>query len=270
MQIMITGAGGTIGKVLMEGLSHHDVVGIDRLVGPYIVPLDLTDRSRTAVYKLEQLLRGADAVIHLAWDTREHSTKLDELFTDAETASAHQKNVAMSEHILWAAHRAHVRRFIFGSSVHAMLGYVPGYTYPESLENMELHTALHRPLKISTRKHPKPSGGVYGASKIYVESLGYSFALTHGMEFVAIRFGNVREDNDPKKSEYPFYLSHRDCVQFIELCLTTSLQPPGQVPYAIFTAVSDNACCPFSLNDERYYLGYGPQDGTPCPFDMAQ
>jgi nucleoside-diphosphate-sugar epimerase len=271
MKGIVTGAAGTIGQVLMKGLAKdHGIVGIDCRDAPGVTVLDLADPNKATRDRLMELFGDAEFVIHLAWDTREGGTKLHEVFTDSETGIAHDDNRVMGEHVLWAAHRAKVRRFIFASSVHAMLGHIPSYKYPESLTDRKRHEMLHRP-KIAARKPPKPSGGVYGASKIYFEALGYSFAQTYGMEFIAIRFGNVRKDDSPKRSEYPFYISHRDCVQFVELCLMTPIwTQPEQVHHWICTAVSEDKCCPFSLNDERYYLGYGPQDGTPCPFNMVQ
>lgn len=265
MKILVTGAAGTIGTVLMDGLAKdHELIGVDRVAAPGVTMLDLADRGEATLTTLGRLFVDVETVIHLAWDTKESTTKLDEIFTDPEHATAHRDNLWVGESLLWAAHQAGVRRFIFASSVHAALGHVAGYEYPISQDHREHHDVLHRDQKISVRNGPAPSGGVYGATKAYFESLGYSFAKTHGVEFVAIRFGNVRRDDSAKDSEYPLYLSHRDCVQFVLKCLTTELPP-----HSIFFAISDNACNPFSQYCEKAILGYSPRDGTLCPFGMA-
>lgn len=76
---------------------------------------------------------------------------------------------------------------------------------------------------------------------------------------VTLDIGNVTNDNN--FGEYPFWLSHRDCCQFIERCIETD----GLPKYSVFFAVSDNPCNPFDLSDARLQLGYEPRDKSECP-----
>ena len=203
MKILITGIAGTIGNTLKNGLSkEHDVVGIDLVPGVGVTDLvDLTDRSPQTLARLDELFRGVEAVIHLALSSKAGGTKLDEVYTDLETRQADQVNKTMGEDVLWTAHNAGVGRFIFPSSVHAALGGVPGYRDPRAMNAEEHRRVFHRP-KVSARHVYAPSGGAYGATKIYLEMMGYNFAFTHGMPFVGVRFGNVRKDDDPNESDF--------------------------------------------------------------------
>lgn len=93
---------------------------------------------------------------------------------------------------------------------------------------------------------------------MYLEALGKAYS-EKGLQVVAVRFGNVTNDNN--FGEYPFWLSHRDCCQFIERCIETD----GLPKYSVFFAVSDNPCNPFDLSDARLQLGYEPKDKSECP-----
>ena len=68
MKILITGAAGTIGQVLMRGLSQkYEVIGIDKKEGPSVIVADILKDSE----RIKDLLKGADVVVHLAWNIGE-------------------------------------------------------------------------------------------------------------------------------------------------------------------------------------------------------
>jgi len=74
MKILITGASGTIGSVLMKYLSEkHEVTGIDKVSSENVLILDITNEQQ----RLRELLKNIDVVIHLAWDVKEAGTALD-------------------------------------------------------------------------------------------------------------------------------------------------------------------------------------------------
>ncbi len=71
MRILITGAAGTIGKVLMQCLSErHKVIGIDRKESKNVTTLDILKDQE----KIKSLVNNGDVIIHLAWDVREGGT----------------------------------------------------------------------------------------------------------------------------------------------------------------------------------------------------
>jgi UDP-glucose 4-epimerase len=75
MRVVITGASGNVGTALIRRLlaaGGYDVVGLARRVpdygsldGPQWVSVDLS--SRECGFALQRVIRGADAVVHLAW-----------------------------------------------------------------------------------------------------------------------------------------------------------------------------------------------------------
>ena len=123
MRIVITGATGNAGTALLKRLARAkaeredlQVVGISRrLPGPLAQPYrgvewhaaDVGDPE--ALPQLESILRGADAVVHLAWQIQPNH-RLEELF---------RTNVTGTANMLAASSRAGVGHFVCASSVGA-------------------------------------------------------------------------------------------------------------------------------------------------------
>lgn len=240
MKILITGASGTIGSVLLKCLSKkHNVVGVDKIYSNDVVVLDIVNERE----RLRELFNGVDVVIHLAWDVKEAGSSLDVSVPE---------NKIMGETMYALSLERNVKKFILASSVHVSFGHI-NYRHPGIVE---YHKILHEK-KITTRDDCFPLG-IYGASKVYLEALGKAYSKK-GLQVVAVRLGNVTGDNS--FGEYPFWLSHRDCCQFIEKCIETNDLPK----YSVFFAVSDNPCNPFDLSDGQSKLGYEPKDKSKCP-----
>src|SRR3989344_9051123 len=82
MKILITGASGTIGNVLMKYLSEkHEVTGIDKVSSKNVITLDIANEQE----RLRELLKNVDVVIHLAWDVKEAGTALDRVVVENKT-----------------------------------------------------------------------------------------------------------------------------------------------------------------------------------------
>ena len=88
---------------------------------------------------------------------------------EKDPAAAHEVNVNGTMHILRAAAKAKVKRFIFASTI-AVYGGGDG-PFEESMDP-------------STRS-------VYGASKFYSEISGRRFARQHGISYTALRYSGV-------------------------------------------------------------------------------
>jgi nucleoside-diphosphate-sugar epimerase len=239
MKILVTGASGTIGSVLMKCLSgKHDVTGIDKVSSENVVSLDIVNEQE----RLRELLKNIDVVIHLAWDTKEAGSAFVSV----------AENKIIGEIMYTLSLEQEIKKFILASSVHVSFGHI-NYRHPGIVEE---HNILHQK-KITTQDNYFPLG-VYGASKVYLEILGRAYS-EKGLQVVAVRFGNVTDDNS--FGEYPFWLSHRDCCQFIEKCVEANNLPR----YSVFFAISDNPCNPFDIADARSLLGYEPNDKSECP-----
>jgi UDP-glucose 4-epimerase len=123
MRIVITGASGNAGTALLRRLARAkatgedlQIVGISRrppeaLVPPYLgVEWHSADvGAAEEIPRLADVLHGADAVVHLAWQIQPNH-RLDELF---------RTNVTGTANVLAAAGRAGVRHFVCASSVGA-------------------------------------------------------------------------------------------------------------------------------------------------------
>jgi len=240
MKILITGASGVIGRVLMKCLSKkHDVVGVDKKPSEGVVVLDIVSEQE----KLKELLKNVNVVIHLAWDPKEGGKTVDALVV---------KNKTMGEVMYALSLEQNVEKCILASSVHVSFGHI-GY---RPIDLVEDHQVLHTK-KITTKDEFFPLSA-YGVSKVYLEALGKAYSAK-GLQMIFVRFGNVTDDDS--FGEYPFWLSHRDCCHFIDQCIETTNLPQ----HSIFFAISDNPCNPFDLSDPHKMIGYTPKDSSTCP-----
>lgn len=202
-RIAITGAKGTIGKVLVEGLTRY-----------HITPLDLPEHDVRDFRVLLRLFHSQDAVIHLAWDPS-GAVRFDSCDIAAD-------NLLMTCNVYEAARIAEVPRVIVASSVHAdkyLKWQGPGLLKPDNL--------------------PEPDSP-YGATKVFMESLGRYYAEC-GVEVVCIRFGGVNVENAidiPEEGYRKVWLSHRDCVGLMRACIEAGSVPDN---YVVIYGVSNNS-----------------------------
>jgi nucleoside-diphosphate-sugar epimerase len=203
--ILITGAGGIIGSILMASLaSEHSVLGID-------LPEDL---ALATTGSLTVQMQGVNTVIHLARERVQTGTPR---LADA----INPKNVAIDSNVFTAVVGAGVGRLILASSVHA-----DDFRGPH----------VEVPLRTPGSYHPATP---YGAYKLISEELGGVLAQRFGFEFIAIRFGGVSRDDSVKRGEgrAATWLSHHDLRCAIAACLAAD-PVPGRA--TVFYAVSDN------------------------------
>ena len=238
MPVAITGGHGLIAGILRAGLS-------DRFAPRW---LSRSDADVTDMAALERGFAGSEAVVHLA-ATADPRAGWDEVLS---------ANVIGAYHVFEAARLAGVRRVVFASSNHAMGMYMwDDAWFPIATP----------PVEVATDAPLRPDS-LYGASKLWGETLGRLYAERHGLEVVCLRIGWVPAEDKPPSSvamrrEPPkvaqrapgMWLSHRDCLSLVEAALT------AEVGFAIVNGVSDNAGRWFSLDEGRRLLGWEPQDG---------
>src|SRR5262245_35659537 len=110
VRVLVTGATGFIGRRLIDHLlgAGHEVVAAVRRPAPELDP----DRVRIVAVRLDDregltvALEGCDGVVHLAVATGTTSER-----------EAYDVNVVGTEHLLEAARRAGVGRFVFASTI---------------------------------------------------------------------------------------------------------------------------------------------------------
>ena len=226
MRVLVTGAAGSIGRVLTVGLSDlgHEVVGLDLVPAPdgydgrwYVV--DCTDPDAVRAVFADGRI---DAVVHLAGNPGEGSLP-DSLTSHVVTTAA----------LLDAAVAHDVHRFVYASSNHAV-----GRTPRSDLVGVDAR--------------PRPDT-FYGVGKVAAEALLSLYSDRHGIDALACRIGSFLPEPTTTRN-LSTWLSHNDCVRMVEACLTTPA--PG---FAVLYGISANTRAWWDLEPGRA-LGYRPQD----------
>ncbi len=238
MRVLVTGAGGSIGRVVTNGLAErgHTVLALDRestlpdltdgMRGVEVVVADVLDASavRTAV-------AASDAVVHLASVPYEASLPTI-LESHAHTTAA----------LLDAMVEAGVGRMVHASSNHAV-GRTP------------------RTDRLTVQTRPRPDT-FYGVGKVAAEALGSLYADRHGIDFVGCRIGSFLPRPTTRR-HLATWLSHADAVRMVEAALTAP--SPG---FALLYGISANTGAWWDLEPGRA-LGYEPQDDAQDHADLV-
>jgi uronate dehydrogenase len=226
MRVLVAGAAGRIGQVVMVGLTDrgHDVVGLDLAPppvghdGPWHVA-DCTDPDAVQAVFVEERL---DGVVHLAGRPGE-----------ADLPTSLSSHVVTTAALLDACVAHDVTRFVFASSNHAI-----GRTPRRDL------------LSVDTRPRPDT---FYGVGKVAAEALLSLYADRYLIDAIACRIGSFRPEPTSVR-ELSTWLSHDDCVRMVEAALTAPA--PG---FAVLYGISANTRAWWDLEPGRA-LGYEPLD----------
>lgn len=226
-RIIITGSRGCVGSILQDGLSN--------IFDLYLLDLKEKDTKKTFIIdiakeykKLVKIFKNKEVVIHLAWNFAEDFP--------GETIIPQNKSIA--ENVYFAAVEAGVKRIIVASSVHA-----------------DDYSKIKRK-KIFISRNSLPDSP-YGASKVYIESLGKYFAKYHRLEIICVRLGGINRDNNVIYKEDPNYdkvlLFKKDCIDLIKSCIIAKKVPNN---FQVFNAVSNNKNRVHSIKN---FLGWRPK-----------
>jgi uronate dehydrogenase len=211
MRVLITGAAGGIGRMLIDPLrsAGHILILTDLHSDPAagIERLDVTQAEAVAA-----ACAGADAIVHLAG-----------IPSEAPFAAVNAINVVGTYNVLEGAVQAGIRRVILASSNHAVGFYQRSDARPTADGRVELaDPGATRP------------DTFYGWSKAAMESLGTLYHDRYGLGIVALRIGSCFPE-PPDVRALASWLSPRDAARLIDACLTA----PNVGFHAIF-ATSDN------------------------------
>jgi uronate dehydrogenase len=241
MRVLVTGAAGSIGRVLTAGLQDrgHEVAGLDLVPAPEGFEhawhtADCADPD--AVDDVFAAEPGLEAVVHMAGHPDELSLP-DSLTSHVVTTAALLD--AMVEH--------GVRRFVYGGSNHAV-GRTPRAGLPDGL------------LPVETRLRPDT---FYGVAKAAAESLLSLYADRHGLDVVSCRIGSFLPEPTSVRS-LATWLSHDDCVRMVDAALTAPA--PG---FAVLHGISANTRGWWDLAPGRA-LGYEPLDDAEAWADRVE
>lgn len=234
-RVLVTGASGTLGRVIVPGLSQagfrlqlNDLAHFpDELPdGVNFVAADLTEQQALAAACPDDVTD----IIHFGGINTELSSRA---ILDA--------NILGSLNVFEVA-RMRRARVIFASSNHTI--------------------GFHPRSRTLTIDDPYRPDGYYGLSKAYVELLGRMFYDKHGVESVHLRIGScVPEPLDTR--HLATWLSYPDLLRLMIAALT--VPSPG---YAIVWGISRNTRR-WWINDDAERIGYFPQDNAEAYADRV-
>jgi L-arabinose 1-dehydrogenase [NAD(P)+] len=247
-RIAITGAGGNVGRELLDAFdesevlafthSEHDDIDSDRL--------DVTDPDDVAE-KLDNL----DVVVHLAGASS----------PDAGWEAVSETNIQGTKHVLDAAVENDIDRVVFASSNHVVGRYNVDADDPETMTLGYAETV--------DAEAPTRPDSYYGVSKAACEGLTRYYADVERLEVVNLRIGWYMEeealqeetaDGDPGHVRFAraTWLSPHDCRDVHRKAATVDL-PENPVTV---NAVSRNDERFHSITETMRLLDYEPRDNA--------
>lgn len=226
-RLLVTGAAGRLGSVLRPHLATlakarrlSDIIAIENAGSEEeCVTCDLSDFNA-----VRALVEGCDGIIHLGGIATEDT--FDRLLSG---------NIIGTYNVYEAARRAGVGRIFLASSNHATGYHRTGTTLDAD--------ASFRP------------DSLYGASKVWSESIANLYHDKFGIETARVRIGSCWPKPNTAR-ELKTWLSHGDLVRLVQ-CVFRAPELGCPVIYA----VSDNAGCWWD-NSKVAYLGWTPQDSA--------
>lgn len=232
--VLVTGAAGRIGTAFCEDagegfrLRRADLRALSppeaARADDEMIELDITDLDAC-----RRACSGVDAVLHLAGDPDPDADFYGSLL---------RTNIVGTYNIFRAAKEAGCGKVVFASSAQAIEAY-----------------PLERQVGTNDPVRPK---NLYGVSKCFGEALASYYADIEGLSAIAVRIANynsfVRGEQHSAR-DISAYLSRRDAVQLLSLCLLSPLEG-----FAIVNGVSNNRFKRLDLVSTRALLGYAPVD----------
>ncbi len=257
LRVLVTGASGQIGymtfKRLLEQPDRYDVFGLDRKLGasdrvPGAWDLDLPadrfsvgDLSDFSV--VQSAVADVDVVAHLGADPE-----------GREWESVLQNNIIGTYNVFEASRLAAVKRVVAASSIMVSDGHRQQEPHRAMMERRV--DDIPQDVGMVSPDIPAEPRGIYGASKVWSESLARVYSNTHGMSCICIRIGQVERDRPRPPQGADIYVSQRDIVQVIEKSINAS----DSVRFDTFYGMSNNDYRWVDIEHGREVIGFVPED----------
>ncbi len=236
-KVTIIGGAGTIGQILVNGLSEtYEFVILDKNSASLpckVIQVDATNYQEL----LDNIPKDTDAIINLL--TIKSKDDLDNIDQFHKMTTIH---FVSSFYILHAAATLGVKKLVYASSNHTTDYY-----------EQDGNSTLGREITI----HDYPfSRGLYGVLKLASENIGHIFARDkeHNLSVINLRIGSVLKDEvesvQKQQRLHHTLLSHEDTIQLFDLALQST------VKYGTYYGVSDNPNKPWSTENTWEDLGF--------------
>lgn len=250
--IGITGAAGTIGRTLEQGLEGcyklrlYDILPPRKNeLFPYYYQIDLAKKGN-----LSGIFDGIDVLVHLAADIQPTSP----------WKSIKRNNIDMTFSVFAEAAKAGVKKIVFASTNHTQNGDL----MVNSRGYETLNTAFYNQGRLLTVRDPPNPDSMYAVSKLFGENLGKLYSRIIPMQFIALRIGWIIPENDPRTKSgtsaedhiRAMFLSKRDCVEVFRRAIEAN------VKHFIGYAISNNDRKVFDIRETEETLGYRPRDNA--------
>jgi len=258
-RVLVTGATGHVGSstylMLVEQPDLYDVYALDRTrafsarLPQRNAHLDIPDdrffEADLADYDaVRSAVDGMDVVAHLGADPGD----------DGSWESVRDNNLIGTYNIFEACRDAGVSRVVAASSIMVSQGHREQEPYRAIWEKRWDDIPDDYPR--ITPDIPGEPRGIYGATKVWAESLARVYAHTHGMSCICIRIGQVERDRPRPPNGHDIFVSQRDIVQVIE----RSINAADSVRFDIFYGMSNNDYSWVDIEHARRVIGYEPKD----------
>ncbi len=236
MHVLITGAGGHLGRKLFDALKSdpgRKVSGLD--IRPVDHP-DIHTADLSGSHDWVHLLKGVDVIVHLAGDREPNAT----------WPSAIKHNMDATLTLYHHAASMGVSRVVMASS-----------------------NWLHGDKRFTNDKLDKdtPPGPInaYGMSKLFCERTGAYFAEHHGLSVICLRIGWTQWTHDNQPGTHmamgrwgqEMWLSDRDFLNGMRAAVDAK-----DVLFAALNLMSDNPGMRWDIEETKQVIGYSPLDGS--------
>ena len=236
MHVLVTGAGGHLGRKLFDYLTlqpNITVSGLDisPVDHPNIYEADFGGEPNWTDY-----LNDVDVIVHFAGD-REPS---------ATWESAVRNNMDATLTLYHFAVKKNVSRFILASS---------NWVFGDKRFTDDV---------LNSKTNVGPINA-YGMSKLFGERVGKYFAENHGVSVICLRIGWTQWTHDNKPGTHmamgrwgqEMWLSDEDFLNGVLAAILTR-----NVSFATLNLMSNNPGMRWDLEETRQLIGYSPKDGS--------
>ncbi len=236
MHILVTGAGGHLGRKLFDFLAEKDGLTVSGLDIRSVDHPDIHVADFGAEPDWAKHFDGVDVIVHLAGDREPGAT----------WESAIRNNMDATMMLYHHAVERGVRRVVLASS-----NWLHGNKRFTS-ETLGKDTA------------PGPVNA-YGMSKLFCERTGEYFARQKGLEVICLRIGWTQWTHGNQPGAHmamgrwgqEMWLSDRDFLHGVDVAATAP-----NIDFAVLNLMSDNPGMRWDISDTKSLLGYSPQDGA--------